>query len=355
MPPNALTLRLARRLEVAWATRDGPAADPEAGWRILEDRLDRVRRARRRLRLAIDTGLRLIVPRLTAEFAARLDEVRRHFEQLRLEYAPTPDRAPDPGEWLAEVRQLEAEFGGVEVRWRDAVVRVVTGPITLRGVALGPFAIEFGWDRVGHISASRCFDPIALEPNPAAGRDEVPHPHVQGVELCAGDATGPLGRALSDGRLADAFLIVRSVLTTYNPQSAYVPLAEWDGAVCSDCGRRVDPEDRYSCEACESDLCESCSGSCTVCSTSRCCGCLESCDVCRTSCCAGCLLKPAGSDRTVCPECRAACARCSATVPRDELTAGSRLCPACDPDEEDDADDDGANDPDPAEVPTDAA
>ena len=174
--------------------------------------------------MVIETGLRLIVPRLTAEFMARLDEVRRQVEQLQIEYAPPSGRAPDLGEWLAEIRQLEAEFGGVEVRWRDAVVRVVTDPVTLRDVALGPFAIEFGWDRVGHISASRCFDMIALESNPAAGRDEVPHPHVQGVELCAGDAAGPLERALADGRLADAFLIVRSVLTTYNPASAYVPL-----------------------------------------------------------------------------------------------------------------------------------
>jgi hypothetical protein len=254
---------------------------------------------------------------------------------------------------VAEVRQLEAEFGGVEVRWRDAVVRVVTDPVTLRGVELGPFAVEFGWDRVGHISAPRCFDVVALEPNPAAGRDEVVHPHVQGVELCAGDAAGPLERALSDGRLADAALIVRSVLTAYNPASAYVPLAEWDGVCCSDCGRRVDLDDRYSCEGCDADLCESCSGSCATCPASRCGACLGSCDVCRASCCRGCL-QTAGSDRAVCPECRAACARCSTTVPRDELTGGSRLCPACDPDEEDDADDDAANDPAPAEVPTDA-
>jgi hypothetical protein len=349
----ALVLRLARRLEIAWAARDGPVAHPEAGWQALEVRLDRARCSRHRLRLAIETGLSLIVPRLTAEFMARLDEVRRHVEQLRLESAPSPGRAPGLGEWLAEVRQLEMEFGGVEVLWRDAVVRVVTDPITLRGVTLGPFAIEFGWDRVGRIGAARCFDVVALEPNPAAGREEVSHPHVQGVELCAGDAAGPLERALSDGRLADAFLIVRSVLTTYNPQSAYVPLAEWDGVACSDCGRRVDPEDRYCCEACDADLCESCAGSCSTCPAPRCGACLGSCDVCRASCCQGCL-QTAGSDRAVCPECRATCARCSATVPKDELTAGSRLCPACDPDEEDDADDDASNDPGPAEVQTDA-
>ena len=32
---------------------------------------------------------------------------------------------PDLAEWVHEVRQLEAEFGEVEVRWSDAVIRVV--------------------------------------------------------------------------------------------------------------------------------------------------------------------------------------------------------------------------------------
>src|SRR5205823_4305613 len=129
---------------------------------------------------------------------------------------------------VAEVRQLEAEFGAVEVRWADRVLRAVTGPVVLRGVPLGPFAIDYNWDRAGRDPAARCFAVVALDPRPAAGRDEVTHPHVENDALCAGDAAGPLDRAVADGRLADAFLLVRSVLTTYNPASAYVPLAEWD-------------------------------------------------------------------------------------------------------------------------------
>ena len=40
--------------------------------------------------------------------------------------------------------------------------------------------------------------------------------------------------------VADAFLIVRSVLTTYNADSPFVPLTAWDGFNCSNCGRRGD-------------------------------------------------------------------------------------------------------------------
>lgn len=348
----ALTLRLARRLEAARAAHDGPPADVEASWKTLEDRFDRLRRARHRLRLAIETGLHLIGPRLTADLLVRLDEVCRYLEPLRRDSLTSASHIPSLGEWLAEVRQLEAEFGAVEVRWREAEIRVVTEPVTLRGVELGSFAIAFGWDRVGRTSAARCFEVMALEPNPAAGRDEVTHPHVQGVELCAGDATRPLERALADGRLGDAFLIVRSVLTTYNPASAYVLLAEWDGVACADCGRRVDPDDRSACEGCDADLCESCSGSCATCPAPRCASCLGTCDTCRAACCPGCLLTTASS-RAVCPECRAACSHCAAIVAREELTDGTWLCPACDADEEDQTDDENATDPIATEVPTD--
>ena len=33
----------------------------------------------------------------------------------------------------------------------------------------------------------------------------------------------------ADGRLFDFFVIVRQVLNTYNPHSAYISLEDWDG------------------------------------------------------------------------------------------------------------------------------
>lgn len=51
------------------------------------------------------------------------------------------------------------------------------------------------------------------------------------VALKLGSSQAVERAAFAKGRLADAFLLVRS---------AYVPLAEWDGFACADCGRRAD-------------------------------------------------------------------------------------------------------------------
>lgn len=335
----SLALRLARRLHAAWAVRFQPPPDPESAWRAIDARLAKAHRARHQVQLATVKKLVLTLPGLTAKLTARLDDLARQIEQLRVEYAPLAFRVPEPAEWLAEVRQLEVEFSSVEVRWADRLLRAVTEPIVLRGVSLGPFAIDFGWDRVGRRSGVHCFDLVALDPRPAAGRDGVTHPHVQDDALCPGDASHPLDEAVADGRLADAFLLIRSVLTTYNPQSAYVPLAGWDGVICSDCGQRVDREDRLTCERCECDLCEDCTHSCAACSATRCSDCLESCDICSDRHCRG-SLGPTPSGRAVCSDCLAPCARCSAPVPTDELTADTRLCPTCVQEEDDEPDDD---------------
>ena len=335
MLPTRLALRLARRLHAAWAGR-GPPPDPDGAWRAFESRAARAAALRRRLRLAADRGLTLAAARLADELAALLDDLARHAAHLRAAYDPPPP-PPDLGHWAQEVGQLEAEFGPAEVRWADRAVRVVTDPVVLDGIPLGPFAIEFHWDRAAHGPAARCFAAVALAPNPAAGRDAVVHPHVEGTTVCLGAATGPLTSALADGRLADAFLLVRAVLTTYNPGSPYVPLGEWSGVPCGDCGRRADPDETSACGGCEADLCDGCVGSCAACSAARCGGCLAACDACRADCCPGCL-ESTVEDRAVCPGCLAACPRCGGQVPKDELAETTHPCPACR--REEDADDD---------------
>src|SRR3569623_1739472 len=162
---------------------------------------------------------------------------------------------------------------------------------------------ETAWVPVRRFRGFRAFEVGALEPHPATGRDEVVHPHVEGRRLCAGDAGEPLSQALDAGRLADAFLLVRSVLATYNANSPYVPLAEWHGFACADCGRHCDSSDRSTCERCDASLCDNCSSSCARCSRTHCDSCLEPCDVCRDSHCSGCLADTA-SGRSVCRESR---------------------------------------------------
>jgi hypothetical protein len=333
MLSTALILRLAQRLHAAWQSRTARIPDLGSAWRDLDARSEQAQRARHRLRLACAMRLRLIVPRLTAELAAHLDDLARRVEQLRLEYTPPRWRAPDLGAWVAEIRQLQAEFGALTVDWQQCTIRAVTDPIVLRGVRLGPFAVVFAWGRALRFPGGQCFDLVALDPNPAGGRPDVTHPHVRDGIVCAGDATAPLERAVAEGRLAEAFLLVRSVLSAYNPHSPYVSLEEWDGVTCSDCGCQVDPEDRYTCQACEADLCGDCSASCAACSDPRCAGCLEPCAVCRADCCSACL-EGTSSGRAICPDCRAACDRCGAVMPTDELTAGSCRCPTCEQDQE---------------------
>ena len=323
-----LVLRLARRLHDAWAAWAAPPPDPHRAWQALDAGLAEARTARHRVRLAAAKQLTLILPRLRYELRAAIEDLARQAEQLRIEYAPPQVRVPDLAEWVAEVRQLEDEFERVEVRWADRLFRIVTEPIALRGVELGPFAVGLAWDRVGRATGARCFTLTALDPRPAAGKATVVHPHVEDGHLCAGDAAEALDAAVRDGRLADAFQLVRSVLTTYNPRSAYAPLDAWDGTACAECGRVVVQDDRFSCEGCDADLCDQCAGSCSVCSATRCGGCLERCPVCEDSCCSACL-GPTASDRSVCPACRVTCAGCRSTVAADDVDEETRRCPDC--------------------------
>jgi hypothetical protein len=79
------------------------------------------------------------------------------------------------------------------------------------------------------------FSIIALEPNPAAGRPDVTHPHVIEKRLCAGDAVNPIRTALESGRLAtengerlkhfgDVRTAVKLFLRWLNPYSATCPV-----------------------------------------------------------------------------------------------------------------------------------
>ena len=328
MLPVTLVIRLAQCLHDVWAKQNNQTSDPEMCWDIFDARLRGLARHRRLYRLAIEKKFKLALPIITREMMARLSEIRQHVDPLAMTYAPTNHHFPDLSEWVLEIRQLEAEFGEVEVRWNDAVIRVVTDSIVLQGVELGSFAIEFVWSQLGSCSGSHCFEIVALEPNPACGQRGVVHPHVRDGDLCAGDATRPISQALKDGRLGDAFLLVRSVLTNYNPQSPYVSLDEWEGVTCSDCGGHIDLDDRFSCDGCEVNLCDGCSRCCEACVANRCTNCISSCDICDTACCQGCL-QASESERHVCPSCFAKCSHCEQSVPTDELDDLTCNCEEC--------------------------
>ncbi len=88
----------------------------------------------------------------------------------------------------------------------------------------------------------------------------------------------PIRHALGGGRLCDFFLLVRSVLNTYNSGSPYVAMEEWNGEPCEECGRRMDDESRGRCERCDSHVCNECGSDCAECCHYFCPNCLQRCE-----------------------------------------------------------------------------
>jgi hypothetical protein len=262
-------------------------------------------------------------------------EVGRFLAAEDTQARETTPSLPALGSIVEELAQLRAEFEYVEIRINHhtchcsagaaasaaagMVIVARTDPIELEGVALGPFAIELHVNRLDERTDADCFDCIALDPNPASANEEVTHPHVQSNSLCAGDASAAITQSLRQGRINDAFCLVRSVLQTYNPHSPYVALDAWSGSPCPDCGRSVGSESLYYCESCGNDYCDDCIGTCDLCDQSACSGCLERDPVSRQRC---------------CPGCRHTCDQCHRVVDADSFDEATGLCPECAPEPE---------------------
>jgi hypothetical protein len=221
-------------------------------------------------------------------------------QQLATTAPPPAEPRACPGDLYRDLVALSAEHAGVAIDREQKTVAVTTERIVLDGVDLGPFVIEWSWGRLGEEDELRV---IAQEPHSPGDRDDITHPHVRDQSLCAGRAELSLQRAWRAGRLFDAFLIVRQILQTYNPDSAYVTLDDWSSYRCEACGDSVSDEDHDHCETCDLDLCGGCVRSCHQCGAASCSACVVTCSEC---------------DETVCPRCR-------------PLVDGRRLklCPAC--------------------------
>lgn len=280
----------------------------------LLERQDAVQRVSNRLFIAQQRGWLLAADRLQDQLVGQV----RHLQsgatemQARMERIPTP--VPSVRELLADLRQLSEEFEHADVLPKDNLVVAETPPIEFDGLALGPFVIQLHLDRMSGPFGIRCFDCVALEPNRAGGNDSVTHPHVQNNALCAGDATVPITTALTQGRVTDAFCMIRAVLQTYNPGSPYVSVEEWEGQRCTDCDCVVRSDQRNCCDACGNDFCDDC---------------FSFCDVCEQSYCRSCLEHDCVSDQRCCSDCRRTCSRCGRTVDSDSFNDETELCPGC--------------------------
>jgi hypothetical protein len=296
--------------------------------------LKRLRHSEDLFNLARSCNLHLIEPSLE-------EQTRFHARSLRITLQDQESgqqsvrRSFSLRDFYQDLVQLEQEFPAVRVNWEESQLIVETENIILADVELGHFSLRLNWKHWAQDQNLTCLKVVAEEPNTAELNDEISHPHVREGELCVGDALSALHKAFEEGRLAEAFLIVRAVLTNYNSKSAYVRLEEWQGIPCYDCGNVTNPEERNYCEGCEHDYCQDCISSCSSCGDSRCLSCLGECSVCNERCCGTCSETSTISDQAICRSCREVCPGCQGTVGPGDLHTETGLCPDCyvEPDE----------------------
>ena len=220
-----------------------------------------------------------------------------------------------------ELLATREEFPDFEIDLQKNTVSVSTDEITLEGIELGRFRVQLD---IPDLSRGRGYYRVtARSPNRAASRDDATHPHVLDNQLCEGEGAIPLQMALRTGRLSDFFLIVDRTLHTYNADSAYVSLRDWeDQTTCECCGDSVPDYNRSFCDACEHDTCDECSTSCTHCGRSACDRCIQCCPECDQQACDACLTPCRTCQGRCCPDCHtdSLCEDCHAIETNDEAT-----------------------------------
>lgn len=319
-------LRLAAWLQELWRRQSKPFPETPYHWDLLQSRWQAAWTALHRCQLAIKHRLQLCLPSLRQALVSALSHLSAQIGVLSSCYEIVEREELTLRHWYEEVVQLEDEFLKVSFDPEEGRLRVETPVITLTEVYLGAFAIDFRKEERELSVAS--FRIEALDPQPASKDEDVVHPHVKAGEICPGEGKVPIRAALESGRLADAFLLVLSVLKTYNSRSAYVKLEEWHGVSCFDCSIIVSQDDSYLCHRCRESLCQNCTSSCSSCSETFCPECVQGCSSCRTSCCEACLENSEGSGRSLCQDCRTSCDQCGKELGLDEVD-DAHLCRDC--------------------------
>jgi hypothetical protein len=225
---------------------------------------------------------------------------------------------PTLGTILDELKAVQDEFDDVAFNADEGALCAITEPITLEDTYLGPFRIALVLDKLHEMVHRMPYYVIAVEPHPATKDEAITHPHVSNEVLCEGDGSAAIRSALEEGRLSDFFVMVRGILTTYNPDSPYVSLADWDGTPCYDCGYVMDDESSGCCSYCDNPVCDQCSRVCTDCGEIVCGECVSHCAIC---------------DRSLCPPCaKTKCRACESICCESCIHDG--LCPECKEDKE---------------------
>jgi hypothetical protein len=245
--------------------------------------------------------------------ARHLDQIPYSVSKLESLLDRRHKEVPSLGTILAELKAIQEEFDDVAFNVEEGALSAITEPITLEDTYLGPFRIALYLDKLREIHQKIAYYIIAVEPHPSAKDEAITHPHVSNEVLCEGDGAAAIRAALEDGRLCDFFVMVRGILNTYNPDSPYISLADWDGVACYDCGYVMDDESVYYCSRCDNAVCDQCSRVCTDCGEVICNECSSHCEIC---------------DRSLCPKCaKTKCSECESICCESCITEG--LCPDC--------------------------
>ena len=304
-----LALRIHGRIESA---AESPSVVlPEYDW-------ERLLKLGRYLELSRMRGWRSALPRLRREYARRVQTLVHHAKANVQTLHEETERRPIASlrDILADLIALQSEFCGLDVDFKAGTFSVVTEAITLEWVELGRFRIVVALDCLGEASP---YEIVALDPNPAAESSETVHPHVQGESLCEGEGRAAIRRASEQGRVYDLCVLVRQILETYNPGSAYVPLSRWSNCPCEDCGTRVGSDESTFCHRCESDLCRDCAMTCSDCQESVCVSCRAGCRSCNRTYCDQCFHPCENCGDQFCSECLEG-GRCSSCQETEETT-----------------------------------
>jgi len=257
----------------------------------------------RKMGISVARGWFSAADRCCSRTSRLITEISYSISQVKQFTEGPQKKTPKLSLLVAELNQVQDEFGSVDFDKGEDAISVVTDPITLDGVPLGPFKIQLELKKLGDLHRERPYRVIALNPNPASTDEGVTHPHISGQKLCEGDGAAAITASLEQGRLADFFTMIRSILKTYNPDSPYVSLAEWDGEPCYDCGYTMTSEDSYFCSFCEHTYCDQCSSYCRICEETACLGCSGQCSHCEELVCRNCITKCANCDKLCCKSC----------------------------------------------------
>jgi hypothetical protein len=278
----------------------------------IADNLSDITKQSRKLRLSVEHDW-LSAAKECCEAVNRFgDDISCYLSQFKQIAEKPLHEIPKLSTLVEDLKQLKQEFDKVNFDKKANTLSVITEPITLEDVYLGPFEIRLELNRLSELYRCSPFYCIALDPHPAGPSEDVTHPHVSGERLCEGEGYASIRAALEQGRICDFFAIVRGILNTYSPDSPYVSLSEWEGEACYECGYTVDSENSYYCGFCDHTYCGECSTCCRGCDETVCLSCSQQCPHCEENVCPNCMRK--------CSECGSLC--CISCLEDD-------LCPKC--------------------------